>query len=284
MFGSYLKTVIEDSMKDVLRPCPAQQTDTPERPGRIAMLLADMRNSPSYELLGKQLPRAAGEVLSILFFIVLAVLLMSRISLVLLDGFGLVCDATPRQSLSNVGPRQDFSFDPQNHCQATGIRLERGKSYIVEMRIGDCWKDGGTCPDNETPNGVAADIYGWRDGGHLKLFAPLRRHLLVDWYQPVARIHNKAFDRYPLLSGVAVPPPNQRGSRCLRQVLDARTTGELFLYVNDAVAFTPKLVPLFYDNNNPEDIEQHRAMVRITDRDSFDAEVQQLCDPSQPPS
>jgi hypothetical protein len=73
---------------------------------------------------------------------------------------------------------------------------------------------------------------------------PLRRTLAQPWFKPIARIGSTGNDEYPLDSVRRV------GRDVLRKELvaelTARTTGELFLYVNDAVIGLPGIADSFY--------------------------------------
>ena len=64
---------------------------------------------------------------------------------------------------------------------------------------------------------------------------PFRRRLAEPWFRPIARIGSRGNDEYVL------PGPVSQ--------IRARTSGELFLFVNDAVIEVPGLRGLFYRNN-----------------------------------
>ncbi|MBI2494620.1 MAG: hypothetical protein HYV94_21330, partial [Candidatus Rokubacteria bacterium] len=64
-------------------------------------------------------------------------------------------------------------------------------------------------------------------------FAPFKRSFGREWFQPIARIGRYGKDPYSL------------GAPSLR----ARTAGELFLFVNDAVVGVPGLWSVLYGNN-----------------------------------
>jgi hypothetical protein len=73
---------------------------------------------------------------------------------------------------------------------------------------------------------------------------PLRRTLTQPWFKPIARIGSTGNDEYPLDSVRRVGRDVLR--RELVAELTARTTGELFLYVNDAVIGLPGIADSFY--------------------------------------
>jgi hypothetical protein len=80
---------------------------------------------------------------------------------------------------------------------------------------------------------------------------PLRRHLFADWYQPVARIDEELFDRYPLHEDDEEENKDDAGRKMsLFMEFRAKRSGRLYLYLNDAALFLPGLVEFYYDNNN----------------------------------
>ena len=72
----------------------------------------------------------------------------------------------------------------------------------------------------------------------------------------MARIDDKLFDRYLLtgwcpLGTTRTQPENDSGiQKKLCMEIEANKSGELYLYDNDAVLFTPHMFINFYDNNN----------------------------------
>ena len=85
-----------------------------------------------------------------------------------------------------------------------------------------------------------------------KLFVPIRRHIALDWYQPVARLGVTGSDYYPLVFKSLNAKPKEQDQQdrggAFEADLTPRQTDELFLYVNDAVM--PLGFPnIFYNNN-----------------------------------
>ena len=73
---------------------------------------------------------------------------------------------------------------------------------------------------------------------------PWRRTLSEPWFKPIARIGSTGGDEYPLTSVHRVSRDDLK--RQLVAEFQARTKGELFLYVNDAVVGLPGLADTFY--------------------------------------
>jgi hypothetical protein len=62
---------------------------------------------------------------------------------------------------------------------------------------------------------------------------PLRRSIAQPWFKPIARIGDKGGDEYPLDS--ARPVDKKDLERELVAEITTRTSGQLYLYVNDAI-------------------------------------------------
>lgn len=104
------------------------------------------------------------------------------------------------------------NLDVMNACSATGIKLEKGETYRfvvpdVTLYDGDNHK--------ATPNGISPVPV------ELFVFVPFRRHLGEPWFKLHGKIDDAGFETFPLGAGSFT--------------YKARSNGELFLYVNDAV-------------------------------------------------
>ena len=92
-----------------------------------------------------------------------------------------------------------------------------------------------------------ADVGGFATDNIRHLLAtPLKRFWRENWFKPIARIDRVGNDEYVL----SPPEPFTPDPRVLRAEIKARSTGELFLYVNDAVLLWPGKSDLFYRNNS----------------------------------
>jgi hypothetical protein len=108
-------------------------------------------------------------------------------------------------------------------------------------------------------DGLSTDVAGFTDTSLPRLARlPLRRWWSADWFQPIARIGllgdvewpleaqdgHRAVDLARLRAGLAP-------SRTLVATFTAEASGELFLYVNDAIAavpFGPTIAGYYRDN------------------------------------
>ncbi len=262
-----LKSEMREYWKHVIRPGPALPA-TPPHPARQWLARFLDNTLPTG---GAFVPSPANrmsrrfwmtiEAAAVVVFLGLVVMFASRLTFIAADGFGAVCRASTTAPSQKFG--ETFAFDPNNPCYDTRHELVRGEEYRIEFEISDNWSDA-------TLN---ADVNGWTDLNAYYAFTPFRRHLLAGWYQPVARVGETLFDRYPLsLSGedaastsrkalCRARQPGQQLVNPARSVDDeaknmalhmdftARRTGRLFLYVNDMMLFVPGLLGPFYSNN-----------------------------------
>ena len=183
--------------------------------------------------------RVAIETIAVVFFIFILIAMGSRMSFTTLDGFGKICDTN--HQTQNAHFDKELVFNPQSLCFATGLKMVRGQRYEIDFRVSEGWAD----------ESINADVNGWRGAPwYMNLFTPIRRHLSVGWYQPVARINNKLFDRYLLHENMQQPSPDEsKETTHLRMQFKARRSGQLFIYLNDAVFFSKGMSQVFYDNN-----------------------------------
>jgi hypothetical protein len=207
--------------------------------------------------------------IAVLFYLLLAA--SSHLAFTVQDGLGMICDEDPGR---RADPGSVIRFDPKDYCYDTGLELKRGATYFVTVKVYD-WGD----------SGVEADARGCIDAPFwLHLATPLRRHYFADWYQPVARIRDSLFDRYPLASTQAVSTGRKPYEDTVVMNFKARRTGRLFLYLNDAVLFHPALVRGFYANNQGQ-----ACLVMLEGKGSEEEKKMQLkaigetCDPRRMP-
>ena len=118
----------------------------------------------------------------------------------------------PTQEPALLTGEEPFSFSIDNPCHATGFKLERGTHYRFEVASTE-WHDGGYAAS-------ADGFFAWK----LLPWVPYRRHVAEPWLKLMGRVGagGEAF---------AI------GSGPLRY--EAKSDGELFLYVNDAVLGLP---------------------------------------------
>jgi hypothetical protein len=136
---------------------------------------------------------------------------------------GLLCTAKPD------GAPAALELTPGQFCQGTGVQLEANSRYRVTVDILPAegttakWQDGDVNV-TYTPAGFTAGSAGMTrlQRAIFVLATPFKRLLSADWYVPVARIGASGLDQYALDKNELVITP--------------KTSGELFLFVNDAIA------------------------------------------------
>ena len=184
-----------------------------------------------------------------LLFLYIGLGAASRVSFTLADSFGFVCQKSqtlepPGGTLPTTGSPQSLDgtlakvFDTSALCWSSGIRLEKDSRYRITMMVdAEPWRDGNIETDL---GGFSVDKMTWP----MYFGLPLRRTLVQQWFKPIARISSTGSDEYPL------DPVRRVGRDVLKRELvaelTARTTGELFLYVNDAVIGLPGIADNFY--------------------------------------
>jgi hypothetical protein len=141
---------------------------------------------------------------------------------------------------------------PSNElCAATGVRLAAGARYRIHLQKPDsvAWRDLNI--DGRFPGGFTAASPGlslWQRA-LLAVSTPFRRQWSGHWFVPVARVGSKGIEYHHLPSKTNEVTP--------------LTSGELFLFVNDAIAPLGLAPPAlgwhaYYKNN------KGRAIVTVT--------------------
>jgi hypothetical protein len=155
-------------------------------------------------------------------------------------------------------PLGGSTFPTTSPCFATGLLLEKGGTYRVRLTIpkNDPWLDDTL---EAGPNGIYSDrLPPW-----MAVFVPVRRRLNQPWFKPMARIGAKGTDDYVLDPIPSIPeasaPPNPPAEISFESEIVARTTGELFLYVNDGIPLG--LTGRIYGNNRGSALVSVREIV-----------------------
>ena len=134
-------------------------------------------------------------------------------------------------------------FSTRSLCWASGVPVEEGQRYQITLTITEPWKDGSITPPGINGFGVEAMTWPMYPG---LLF---RRHIRQPWFKPIARIGAQGRDEYPL---DLMKPVGGPASGPFTAEITARRSGELFLFVNDAILPLPKGWQFFYNNNQGE--------------------------------
>ena len=148
---------------------------------------------------------AVGVFILICYLLITAV---SHTSLHLRNTLGWMCKESGARPLKE---RQTVTFPISNACFSSGILLQKGQSYHFNIQH-DTWSDGTTYEGD--PDGLFSPSLLHTFG------VPLRRHITKPWLKLMGRVGSSGNDEISI------------GSKL--DEYQARSTGELFLYVNDA--------------------------------------------------
>ena len=201
---------------------------------------------------------------ALLIFVCLAyaaLVVINRISFAAMDLTGQVC--SPSKATQPVGASGTATVDAAKLCNATGLAVAQGKSYRLTLVVTEPFEDHrqldesdperakeidkeidkGTDKGIETdPQGFGFDKMLWQQA----LALPVRRLVGSNWFATVLRVGNRGF-------GEIVPTFQRKwssqGGASFVTTFRARKTGELFVYVNDAVLGIPGVADTFYRNN-----------------------------------
>jgi hypothetical protein len=229
-----LSRKIRDVMRNVWEPilaAPGQNVPAAQPPADFVYWL---RTRPAYQAFFRALTRHIFPFVFAMAFYFVAIVLVSRLTFSVWSAVGGVC-RQPNDSKPLNGMASAVSFDPKNPCAAMGYSVQEGARYRIWIRTSDNWND----------KRIRANVEGfsrwWLYGA-----VPFRRWIAEPWFKPIARIGVHGNDEYPL--NAAVPFAAGDPKRVLAGEIQARRSGELFLYVNDAVFLWPWLHT--YGNNN----------------------------------
>jgi uncharacterized protein (DUF2235 family) len=252
---------------------PASTFD-PARPGFLLGLARKARQSDiavaCYRFVARTVAPAAFLFLCAIFVTSLA----HRAMFDLLSTGGRYCHSTLKTEGEKLGTGE--IFHTSSMCHATGLRLVAGREYRIRLEMSGDWFD----------KGVRTDVGGFAGDSLLRYVAsPLKRWWRENWFQPIARIgelgnyehalrpdaplpvadfsHCRSAESERLSAGAAMRAtsnlaspeviqtrPECEASTVLISDLRADATGELFIYVNDAVLTWPGLTGAFYKNNS----------------------------------
>ncbi len=162
------------------------------------------------------------------------------------DSMGAFCKGTPvaeRVAVDKGVVAQNANdFDTSSLCAPTGLTVRAGFKYELLITVTAPWEDG---KRQTTPAGYRTSTIEprerWR--GYAAIF--LRRILFRPWFRLIARVGETGVDEY-FLDPVPVPDTNPQ---VYKASFKAQRSGEIFLYVNDAVIGLPWVYAGYYKNN-----------------------------------
>ncbi|MDE2601618.1 MAG: DUF2235 domain-containing protein [Bradyrhizobium sp.] len=250
--GGWFQVHIRDLMRAIWK--------TPHAPSaRPAGIIYRFRSSGAYRAFFYLLKYwILPTVFAGLIFIVLAyaaVMLVNRVSFAAFDLAGNTCTPSENPPARMVVGSDTATFQTMTMCSPTGLSVQRGRSYRINLVVTQKWEDGRGFneSDPEEAKGIETDPRGFgRDKMTMPMWfgLPLRRLLASNWFATIIRIGNKgpgevvlSLDRQD--SGPCQCPATTSYSATFK----AGKTGEVFVYVNDAVIGIPGYFNYLYLNN-----------------------------------
>jgi hypothetical protein len=147
---------------------------------------------------------------------------------------GLVCKGTGGvevESAASVTPM----IETAKACNATGLKVAQGKKYRIQLTVIEPWKDDTIETD---PNGFDNHRASW-----IQLLGwPNKRLIWSNWFATILRVGGPGLEEHLLHL------EQQNGS--WTATFEPRSSGEVFLYVNDTAIGVPWLYDFFYWVNN----------------------------------
>ncbi len=248
--GSSLSGRIRDMMRVVwqTRTMPATLS------GRLHEAIYAFRTHPAYRFVINAGKRHVVPALLAFLMVWYGATILSHFVFNLADSAGAFC--TPSAKVTAVDkeiPQAANDFDTTSICAATGLTVRADFRYEIAITMSEDapWEDDGR---STTPVGYRTSTMTGLDRmrGYATIF--LRRILFRPWFRLVARVGDKGVDEYFL---DPVPKPNT-SPQVYKDEFKAERSGEVFLYVNDAVLGLPWLYDRFYRPTH------HRGKAKIT--------------------
>jgi hypothetical protein len=248
--GTALSGRIRDSMRIIWR----DRADPKPLSGFVHDAIYRFRSSAIYQWIINFGKRHAVPFLLTALMVWFGATLLSHFLFNAADSMGAFCKGSAADKLVAVDkgiPQDAADFETSAICAPTGLKVRTGFQYEIAVTMSEPWEDAGRAV---TPIGYrTSTIEGAkRLRGYFTIF--LRRILFRPWFRLIARVGDTGVDEYFL---DPLPAPNTDP-----QVYKARFTadrsGEIFLYVNQAVIGLPWVTTWFYGD--------HKGKAKVTVR------------------
>ncbi|MFO1109979.1 MAG: DUF2235 domain-containing protein [Bradyrhizobium sp.] len=246
---------LQGHIRDVMRGIWKSPTAPAVEPGGWVY---DIRSSGPYRAFFYWLKHwVLPTIFAALIFVILVLIgagVINRIAFAAYDLSGTIC--TPSAQAPPTTGTASAAFETKSLCTATGLGVEKGKSYRVTLVMTDPWEDGHNFKESDPekargietdPRGFGFDKMRWTMAPGL----PIRRLLASNWFATVLRIGSQGFGEIVLSYERKDAPPCLCPARTSYvATFKARKSGELFVYVNDSVVAWPGWFDIFYRLNN----------------------------------
>lgn len=256
--GKRLENRIRDRMRRVwygipaLKPATVASMPEHETISRTEQAIQAFRLHPVYQ----QVFYFASHKLLPTIFILLVfagfLTLCSRAVFTTMASTGFLCSAPAPFGTKQGTP---VPFDPRSPCQSAHFDAKKGQTYRVTFTLDKAsrWKD---LDIPAGPQGFECEL-GFAKGALMAASVPLRRHFSEPWFMPIARVGNMGNDVYALhmtragkilSSRCSNGKPLRESTQVYSGEFTARSSGHIFVYVNDAVLWVPGFWPLYGNN------------------------------------
>ena len=281
-WGSTLEQRVCDEMRHVwyaiptLRPASPTEVPAPAAPSALNRAIEGLRKHPAYRAAFLAITHGAMPIVFLIAIAFAAVALFGQLGFAWQASSGGLCSASGAAQAGAANSGAMSLFDLREPCAPTGIEVEKGGTYRVRMAVPAQlrWWDQ-TIPAG--PQGFECKLPP-ATAVVLAAAVPLRRHFTEPWFQPMARIGATGSDTYALRGALETPPAHDRCSQAappdlppagcppallggeetvFESVIVARSSGPLFLYVNDAIGLPGADGWRYFYSNN-------RGCARIT--------------------
>ena len=158
---------------------------------------------------------------------------------------GLVCKGTGGVEVASAieanqpaasAPTKPVVMETAMVCNATGMRVTQGETYRIRLVIGEPWKDAKV---ETNPNGFDFYRAAWTQLPGV----PYRRLIWSNWFATILRVGGPGLEEH--LLNLEEEKPG-----VWTTTFEPRSSGEVFLYVNDSVISLPWIYGFFYWSNN----------------------------------
>jgi uncharacterized protein (DUF2235 family) len=241
VLGGSLSAKIKDRMRllwrDRVAPVPLS--------GLMHDAIHAFRTHPAYQFVIRTAKRHVLPLFLVVVMVWFGATVASHFLFNVADSMGAFCKGTAEATLIpvNKGIDQDGAdFATSAICAPTGLKVFSGRSYEIRIAVTEPWAD---AERPTTPAGFRTSTVELANRWKFRSAIFLRRILFRPWYRIIARVGETGVDEYFL---DPIPLPNTT-PQTYKATFKAARSGELFLYVNDAVIGLPWLSDTFYPNN-----------------------------------
>ena len=229
---------INDNMRGIWR-----STLAPPPSSLLDRSIFALRSSALYQVIHTALKRQIAPAFFALVFLYVGFALVSHLLFDFEDSAGLICrDSYALRQLAPGETSPEIRFDTKDICKATGIVLEQGGRFQITLRQTKPWLDGDI---STTIGGFYSADLEWPRRALMFLAWPLKRTFIRPWFRVIARTGSTGNEENFL-------DPDSARPTFLQESFVPGRSGELFMYVNDAVTALPWLQNIFYKNNDGE--------------------------------